>query len=223
VCKPGLKDIPTRYLTCDRSIGVGAHSLRCSSCVLRIPFLACDPPPRSLLSTSPISASSRSNSRSSSSLFLSLSLDPLSPPPPVFYYAAKLALIGSTSIAVMRKVVGASSHGRQLRPRRTLCRSFLLLRRSNKFSDRSPIPSTTDNFIEAELSQSANAQKISKTIAMIPQIAFTHLRSSFDARPCGGLTKRTRGSPTSVRSSLFANDLSSSRYRPSRRAEPLFF
>jgi len=37
----------------------------------------------------------------------------------------------------MRKVVGASSYGRQLRPRRTLRRSFLLLRRSNKFSDRS--------------------------------------------------------------------------------------
>jgi len=46
----------------------------------------------------------------------------------------------------MRKVVGASSYGRQLRPRRTLCRSFLLLRRSNKFSDRSS--DTTDNFIE---------------------------------------------------------------------------
>jgi len=44
----------------------------------------------------------------------------------------------------MRKVVGASSYGRQLRPRRTLRRSFLLLRRSNKFSDRS----STDNFIE---------------------------------------------------------------------------
>jgi len=46
----------------------------------------------------------------------------------------------------MRKVVGASSYGRQLRPRRTLRRSFLLLRRSNKFSDRSS--DATDNFIE---------------------------------------------------------------------------
>lgn len=52
--------------------------------------------------TSPISASS---SRSNSYSIRSLSGSDLLP---LFYCAAKLALIGSTSIAVMRKVVGAT-------------------------------------------------------------------------------------------------------------------
>lgn len=113
VCKPGLKCVPARAIfdfatdrSIDRSIDRGRRAFSPllflhSPHSLRVHFV------RPLLSTSSISASSsRSKTRVPP---LSLSVFRLSPRlPPGFYYAAKLALIGSTSIAIMRKVVGAA-------------------------------------------------------------------------------------------------------------------